>query len=85
MNYFMDEFEKEIPIGIVATSPEGYAIVKLGYQKYAMVDRKKKHIDIRKTPYNIIIHAMRYMEHECIVVSDEEAKEIMELVNKNIK
>lgn len=78
----IDGFEKEIPVGILATSPEGYAIVKFGYQEYAIVDRKRKRVEIRKTPYNIIIHAVHYMEHEHIVVSESEATEIMELVSK---
>jgi hypothetical protein len=72
-------------MGIVATSPEGYTIVKLGYQKYAMVGQKKKCVEIRKTPYDVIDHAMHYVECENVVGSDEEAKELMELVNKNVK
>ncbi len=47
--------------------------------------KKKKCVEIRKTPYDVIDHAMHYVECENVVVSDEEAKELMELVNKNVK
>ena len=73
--------ESRIPMGILATSPDGEAIVKLGFQNYAIVNQKRKTVVFKKTPYNLIDHGMRYMKENNIVVSEAEKNAIMALIN----
>ncbi len=79
----IEKYEKEIPLGIVACTPGRMALVKLEAGVYARVYVRENKVVPNPEPYNLAFHGIDYMKKNNIIVSEEEKKKIMDLVNAN--
>ena len=79
----IEEYEKQIPVGIVACTPGDRALVKLERGIYTMVLLDRNEAGPCGLPYNMALHGMTYMKENNIVVSEAEKQKIMSLVNAN--
>ena len=68
------EYEKMIPVGIVACTPGEMALVKIEAGVYAIVYVEENRVAPHCCPYNLAFHGINYMKKNNIIVSEEEKK-----------